>query len=108
MWCGRSSQLGLGSLHRAYHADPRLDPLFLEGLGFEAQGKPEKLRIYSGADSYVSPTAATFATSTSGYKKLAPLALEPEDAITLRARMIRLRRISNDEKVEYGLYNALH
>ena len=54
------------------------------------------------------PTTTTFATSTPGYKKLASLALEPEDAITLRARVIRLRHISNDEKAEHGLYNTLH
>jgi len=54
------------------------------------------------------PMSAAFATSTPGYKKLASLALEPEDAITLRARVIRLRHISNDEKVEHGLYNTLH
>jgi E3 ubiquitin-protein ligase TRIP12 len=54
------------------------------------------------------PAAAAFATSTPGYKKLASLALEPEDAITLRARVIRLRHLSNDEKSEQGLYNTLH
>ena len=53
------------------------------------------------------PTFATFATSTPGYKKLTSLALEPEDAITLRARVIRLRHLSNDEKAEHGLYNTL-
>ena len=53
------------------------------------------------------PAAAVFATSTPGYKKLASLALEPEDAITLRARVIRLRHLSNDEKAEHGLYNTL-
>lgn len=53
------------------------------------------------------PTSAMFATSTPGYKKLASLALEPEDAITLRARVIRLKHLSNDEKAEHGLYNAL-
>jgi len=54
------------------------------------------------------PTSAGFATSTPGYKKLASLALEPEDAITLRARVIRLRHLSNDDKAEHGLYNTLH
>lgn len=54
------------------------------------------------------PMSAVFATSTPGYKKLASLALEPEDAITLRARVIRLKHISNGEKAEHGLYNALH
>lgn len=53
------------------------------------------------------PTLAAFATSTPGYKKLASLALEPEDAITLRARVIRLKYLSNDEKTEQGLYNTL-
>lgn len=53
------------------------------------------------------PVAAAFATSTPGYKKLASLALEPEDAITLRARVIRLRYLLNDEKTEHGLYNTL-
>lgn len=53
------------------------------------------------------PAAAAFATSTPGYKKLASLALEPEDAITLRARVIRLRHLSADEKTEHGLYNTL-
>jgi E3 ubiquitin-protein ligase TRIP12 len=54
------------------------------------------------------PASAAFATSTPGYKKLASLALEPEDAITLRARVIRLRHLSKDEKAEHGLYNTLH
>ena len=54
------------------------------------------------------PVSAVFAASTPGYKKLASLALEPEDAITLRARVIRLRHLSNDEKAEHGLYNTLH
>ena len=54
------------------------------------------------------PATAAFATSTPGYKKLASLALEPEDAITLRARVIRLRHLSKDEKAEQGLYSTLH
>lgn len=54
------------------------------------------------------PAPAVFATNTPGYKKLTSLALEPEDAITLRARVIRLRHLSNDEKAEHGLYNTLH
>ena len=54
------------------------------------------------------PASAAFATSTPGYKKLTSLALEPEDAITLRARVIRLRHLSVDEKAEHGLYNTLH
>ena len=54
------------------------------------------------------PASAAFATSTPGYKKLTSLALEPEDAITLRARVIRLRHLSIDEKTEHGLYNTLH
>ena len=54
------------------------------------------------------PMSTMFATSTPGYKKLASLALEPEDAITLRARVIRLRHLSNDEKAEHVLYNTLH
>lgn len=54
------------------------------------------------------PAAATFATSTPGYKKLTSLALEPEDAITLRARVIRLRHLSSDEKAEHRLYSTLH
>ena len=53
------------------------------------------------------PATAAFATSTPGYKKLTSLALEPEDAITLRARVIRLRHLANDEKAEHGLYNTL-
>lgn len=53
------------------------------------------------------PAVTVFATSTPGYKKLASLALEPEDAITLRARVIRLRHLSNDEKAEHVLYNSL-
>lgn len=54
------------------------------------------------------PMSAAFASITPGYKKLASLALEPEDAITLRARVIRLRHLSSDEKAEHGLYNTLH
>ena len=54
------------------------------------------------------PMSATFATSTPGYKKLTSLALEPEDAITLRARVIRLKHLSSDEKAEHELYNTLH
>jgi E3 ubiquitin-protein ligase TRIP12 len=54
------------------------------------------------------PPVAAFATSTPGYKKLASLALEPEDAITLRARVIRLRHLSGDEKAEHGVYRILH
>ena len=54
------------------------------------------------------PASAAFATSTPGYKKLASLALEPEDDITLRARRVtRLRHLSNDEKAEHGLYKTL-
>ncbi|KAF9778308.1 hypothetical protein BJ322DRAFT_1114126 [Thelephora terrestris] len=54
------------------------------------------------------PAVAAFATSTPGYKKLTSLALEPEDAITLRARVIRLRHLSSDEKAEHGVYSVLH
>ncbi|KAF9642377.1 hypothetical protein BDM02DRAFT_3193383 [Thelephora ganbajun] len=45
------------------------------------------------------PMATTFTTSTPGYKKLASLTLEPEDTITLRARVICLWHHSNNDLV---------
>ena len=54
------------------------------------------------------PMSTTFVTSAPGYNKLASLALEPEGAITLRARVVHLQHLSNDEKAEHVLYNTLH
>ena len=47
-----------------------------------------------------------FATSAPGYNKLVSLTLEPEDTITLRVHVTRLRHLSNDEKAEHVLYTA--
>jgi E3 ubiquitin-protein ligase TRIP12 len=53
------------------------------------------------------PPSAPFATSTPGYKKLASLALEPEDAITLRARVIRFRYLTGGDQLDDGLYSTM-
>jgi E3 ubiquitin-protein ligase TRIP12 len=53
------------------------------------------------------PPSAPFATSTPGYKKLASLALEPEDAITLRARVIRFRHLTGGDQLDDGLYSTM-
>jgi E3 ubiquitin-protein ligase TRIP12 len=55
-----------------------------------------------------STTSAPFFTSTPGYKKLSSLAIEPEDAITLRARVIRFRHISSGNELDDSLCDTLH
>jgi E3 ubiquitin-protein ligase TRIP12 len=52
--------------------------------------------------------SASFFTSTPGYKKLSSLAMEPEDAITLRARVIRFRHISSSNELDDSLCDTLH
>jgi E3 ubiquitin-protein ligase TRIP12 len=48
-----------------------------------------------------SPTsAASAATTIPGFKKLTSLSLDPEDAITLRARIIRFKHSAGDEEEE--------
>lgn len=54
------------------------------------------------------PPSAPFSTSTPGYKKLASLALDPEDAITLRARVIRFRHLAGSDKLDDSLSTTLH
>lgn len=44
--------------------------------------------------------AATLAATIPGYKKLSSLALEPDDAITLRARLIRFKHPGADDNGE--------
>ncbi|KAJ7698902.1 hypothetical protein B0H17DRAFT_1196492 [Mycena rosella] len=44
------------------------------------------------------PTPAGAAATIPGFKKLSSLSLEPEDAITLRARVIQFKYLSDDEK----------
>lgn len=41
------------------------------------------------------PTSATIASAIPGYKKLSSLALDPEDAITFRARVIRFKYLGD-------------
>ncbi|KAF9641917.1 hypothetical protein BDM02DRAFT_3133469, partial [Thelephora ganbajun] len=55
------------------------------------------------------PMATTFTTSTPGYKKLASLALEPKDAITLQARVCPpgdSRYTTSDAKVFFNPASA--
>lgn len=54
------------------------------------------------------PPSAPFATSTPGYKKLASLALDPEDAITLRAKVIRFRHLTGGDQLDDSLTDTLH
>lgn len=44
--------------------------------------------------------AATLAATIPGYKKLSSLALEPDDAITLRARLIRFKHLGAEDNGE--------
>ncbi|TFY64792.1 hypothetical protein EVG20_g5828 [Dentipellis fragilis] len=46
------------------------------------------------------PIPAVLAASMPGFKKLTSLALEPEDAITLRARVIRFRHLTGADSAE--------
>ena len=48
----------------------------------------------------VPPAPPVSATSIPGFKKLTSLSLDPEDAITLRARVIQFKHMSNDNDVE--------
>ncbi|KAJ7251448.1 hypothetical protein C8J57DRAFT_1078213 [Mycena rebaudengoi] len=54
------------------------------------------------------PAAAAAPPTIPGFKKLTSLSLEPEDAITLRARVIQFKYLSGDEKAEGdGSFGAL-
>lgn len=43
------------------------------------------------------PISASLAASIPGYKKLSSMAIDPDDAITLRARVIKFRHLSGDD-----------
>jgi E3 ubiquitin-protein ligase TRIP12 len=47
-----------------------------------------------------SGSSSSSAPTIPGYKKLSSLALDPEDAITLRARIIKFRYLSGDDQAE--------
>lgn len=46
------------------------------------------------------PVSASAVTVIPGFKKLTSLSIEPDDAITLRARVIRFKHLSNNEQAE--------
>lgn len=46
------------------------------------------------------PISASLASVIPGFKKLSSLSLEPEDAITLRARVIRFKHLSGSDEAE--------
>ncbi|KAL4245224.1 UPL family protein [Abortiporus biennis] len=50
------------------------------------------------ANSTYLPISAALAASIPGYKKLASMSIDPDDAITLRARVIKFRHLSGDEQ----------
>lgn len=54
----------------------------------------------SGSIPPIVPPPTISASSIPGFKKLLSLSLEPDDAITLRARVIRLKYIAGDENAE--------
>ncbi|KAF8889303.1 hypothetical protein BD779DRAFT_1611065 [Infundibulicybe gibba] len=54
----------------------------------------------SGSIPPIIPPPTISASSIPGFKKLLSLSLEPDDAITLRARVIRLKYIAGDESAE--------
>jgi E3 ubiquitin-protein ligase TRIP12 len=58
---------------------------------------PEASASESGS---VPPAPPISGASIPGFKKLTSLSLEPEDAITLRARVIQFKHLSNDSDIE--------
>jgi len=57
----------------------------------------------SASESGSVPPAPPVSATIPGFKKLTSLSLEPEDAITLRARVIQFKHLSNDSGVEEGI-----
>ena len=54
----------------------------------------------SGILAIQASTPASSATVIPGFKKLSSLSLEPDDAITLRARVIRFKHLTGNEQVD--------
>ncbi|KAE9398555.1 hypothetical protein BT96DRAFT_957548 [Gymnopus androsaceus JB14] len=60
----------------------------------------EKEPSDAGTPDAPTPTGSSSAPTIPGYKKLTSLALDPEDAITLRARIIKFKYLSGDDQAE--------
>ncbi|KAF8216810.1 hypothetical protein K438DRAFT_1558643 [Mycena galopus ATCC 62051] len=71
----------------------------LSGRTIASAVKPskEKEASTSTSTSSSSTSTSTVPTTIPGFKKLSSLALEPEDAITLRARVIQFKYLSGDD-----------
>lgn len=67
----------------------------------KAEKEKEKELSDAGTPDAPTPSGSSSSAQTMpGYKKLSSLALDPEDAITLRARIIKFKYLSGDDQAE--------
>lgn len=90
-----------------------IDSLAVRPLSQSSKSKEKDKDSSSAPDSgSVTPAPVTFTAPIAGYRKLTSLSLEPEDAITLRARVIQFRYLRVDEEKEeddaFGILRRLN
>lgn len=69
-------------------------------ISAKSKDKDKESPEASASESGSVPPAPISGASIPGFKKLTSLSLEPEDAITLRARVIQFKHLSNDSDIE--------
>ncbi|KAF8623233.1 hypothetical protein AX15_006467 [Amanita polypyramis BW_CC] len=110
----------LGKLPQLYKPTFRREGVFHEieilaarPLSQSSKAKEKDKDSSSAPDSgNVTPAPVMFTAPTPGYRKLTSLSLEPEDAITLRARVIQFRYLKVEEEKEeddaFGILRRLN
>ncbi|KAF8637626.1 hypothetical protein AX17_002695 [Amanita inopinata Kibby_2008] len=85
-----------------------IESLAARVLSQSSKSKDREKDTASAPDSGTITPAPLIPASIPGYRKLSSLSLEPEDAITLRARVIQFRYLkADDEKEEGDAFEAL-